>query len=252
MEQREGIIKSLIVFASIALGAYLLGNSIERFKKEDRYISVKGFAEREVKADLVIWSMKIRTASDDLIKGNSALETTKNKVIQFLTDKGVNSNEIVPKNLTVKDREANEYAPPNAGKQWRYIIEEIIEVRSNNVDAIQKISRMTSELLNAGVALSNKNEWLGSGLEYIFTQLNAIKPDMLSEAIKNAKGAAGQFTKESDTKLGKLRKASQGLFSIQDRDISLSGASEEQNYQNNNADLYKKIRVVISVDYSIE
>ena len=188
MEQREGIMKSLIVFAGIVLGAFLLGKSIERFKKEDRYISVKGFSEKEVKADLVIWSMKIRVANDDLVKGNVALASAKNKVTSFLTEKGVRAQEIVPMDLKVIDRQANEYLQPNSAQQLRYIIEETIEVRSNQVDAIQKISRMTSELLSAGIALSNKNEWGGSGLEYIFTQLNAIKPAMLSEAIKNAKG----------------------------------------------------------------
>ena len=252
MEQHEGIMKSLIVFAGIVLGAFLLGKSIERFKKEDRYISVKGFSEKEVKADLVIWSMKIRVANDDLVKGNVALASAKNKVTSFLTEKGVRAQEIVPMDLKVIDRQANEYLQPNSAQQLRYIIEETIEVRSNQVDAIQKISRMTSELLSAGIALSNKNEWGGSGLEYIFTQLNAIKPAMLSEAIKNAKGAAEQFTRESETKLGKMRKASQGLFSIQDRDQSLSSTTEGGNVEFGNTDLYKKIRVVISVDYSIE
>ena len=252
MEHRDGIIKSIIIVAGVVLGAYLLGNSIERFKKEDRYISVKGFSEKEVKADLVIWSMKIRTASDDLVKGNAALESSKNKVVSFLTSKGINANEINVQNLIVKDREATEYAPINAGNQKRYIIEEIIEVRSNNVDGVQKISRMTNELLGTGVALSNKNDWTGSGLEYIFTGLNSIKPVMITEAIKNAKSAAGQFTKESETKLGKMRKASQGLFSIQDRDSYLSGNGDGGGAGQLNADPYKKIRVVISVDYSIE
>lgn len=252
MEKQGTVIKALAIFLGLTIGAYLLGKSIERFKKEDRYISVKGFAEREVKADLVIWSMKIRTTDNDLIKGNSALASAKSKVIAFLTEKGVNAQEIVPKDLKVTDRHANEYLQPNAAQQQRYIIEETIEVRSNKVEEIQKISRMTSELLNAGIALTNKNEWSGSGLEYIYTQLNDIKPIMLSEAIKNAKGAAEQFTKESETQLGKMRKANQGLFSIQDRDQSLSSAGEGGNFQTGNVDLYKKIRVVISVDYSIE
>ena len=167
MEKQGTIFKALAIFLGLIIGAYILGKSIERFKKEDRYIAVKGFSEREVKADLVIWSMKIRVANDDLIKGNTALASAKNKVIAFLTEKGVDAKEIVPMDLKVVDRQANEYMQGNSVMQLRYIIEETIEVRSNKVEEIQKISRMTSELLNAGIALSNKNEWGGSGLEYI-------------------------------------------------------------------------------------
>ncbi len=252
MIKQKNIFSAVLLFLGLLIGAYILGKSFERFRKEDRYISVKGFSEREVKADLVIWSIKIRMVNNDLIEGHAALESAKTKVIEFLKNKGVDAKEIIPMNLAVTDRQANEYGQVNQSDRFRYIIEESIEVRSNQVDSIQKISRMTSELLNAGVALSTKDEWRGSGLKFIFTKLNAIKPEMLAEAIQNAKGAAEQFTKESNTYLGKLRKASQGLFSIQDRDASLSGAPEGDYYSGSTSDLYKKVRVVISVDYSIE
>ena len=111
---------------------------------------------------------------------------------------------------------------------------------------------MTSELLNAGVALSTKNDWQGSGLRYIFTKLSDIKPTMIVEAINNAEKAATEFAKESNTSLGKLRRASQGLFSIQDRDESLAGGGEGGGYDNGTSQLFKKVRVVISADYSLD
>jgi hypothetical protein len=129
----------------------------------------------------------------------------------------------------------------------------------DNTDAINpekiliikiKVSRMTDDLLKAGVLLSNRNQYMGS-VRYIFTRLNEIKPEMLTEAINNARTAAMQFTRESGTKIGKLRKASQGLFSISDRDNYLSGESGGY-YPVGESDLYKKVRVVINVDYSIE
>lgn len=100
--------------------------------------------------------------------------------------------------------------------------------------------------------LSNE-EWNGSGLKFIYTKLNQIKPEMITEAINNAKNAAAQFTRESNTRLGRLRKASQGFFSIQDRDEFLSSQSEGGNaYAQGRSDLYKTVRVVISVDYTVE
>ena len=251
METKSRYILSVSVLTGLILSAYILGNAIQRFKNEDRYISVKGFSEREVKADLVIWTIKIRVADDDLIKGNAALESSKGKVIDFLLAKGVSKAEINSLDIMVIDNQANEYGMNGQNKR-RYIIEETFEVRSGNVDLLQNISRMTNELLNAGIALSTKSDWRGSGLQFVFTKLNTIKPQMITEAIINAKDAATQFTKESNTRLGKLRKASQGLFSIQDRDETF-GTQHEAGYTGNGTSgVMKKVRVVLSVDYSIE
>ena len=71
--------------------------------------------------------------------------------------------------------------------------------------------------------------------EYSFTKLNDIKPEMIEEATKNAREAAEKFAQDSDSKLGKIKKASQGQFSISDRD--------------SNTPYIKSVRVVSSIDY---
>jgi uncharacterized protein len=250
MGRTGSIILGICILAGLVLGGLFLGRSVERFNKEVRYISVKGFAEREVKADLVIWAIKLRTADNDLLAGNQAMEASKTKVLEFLTRNGISNKEIIQRDLTVTDKQANEYGGNNT-ERFRYIIEETIEIRSTNVENVQKVSRMTNELLNAGVALSTKSDWSGAGLRFMFTKLNDIKPGMLTEAIQNAKKAAEQFTQESNTDLGKLRKASQGLFSIDDRD-NFGTQVEGGGYAAGTSDLYKKVRVVINVEYSIE
>lgn len=251
MENRGTTLTALAIFFGLTIGAYLLGKSFERFRTDDRFISVKGFAEREVKADLVIWSFKIRITTNDLQEGNASLETAVKKVNEFLIKNGINAKEITQQSLAVTDKQANEYGGQNGNERYRYIIQQTIEVRSANVDAVQRVSRMTSELLSAGVALSTGADY-GNGLRFIFTKLNDIKPAMLQEATKNARSGAEEFTKESQTHLGKMRKASQGLFSILDRDESLAGGGEGGYYASGTSDLYKKIRVVISVEYAID
>ena len=252
MNRKTLFILAAVLFLGIVLSAWLVGRSLQRFKLEDRYISVKGFAEREVKADLVIWTIKVGLGSNDLQEGSASMESAKSKVIQFLMSNGISRSEITEKDLTVQDRQANAYEAPNANYTFRYILRETIEVRSQKVDLVQQVSRKTRNLLNAGVVLSNE-EWNGSGLKFIFTKLNQIKPEMLTEAINNAKKAAVQFTRESGTDLGALRKASQGYFSIQDRDEFLSSQNEGGNaYMQGKSDLFKTVRVVISVDYMVD
>jgi uncharacterized protein len=250
MDIKRAIIMSVALIIGILIGAIILGRAMERFKKEDRFISVKGFSEREVKSDFVVWTIKTRIANNDLIEGSRSIEEAKVKVIDFLLRNGIKQDEIIQKDLIVNDKKAQDYGN-NIGDSYRFIIDKIIQVRSSDVDNIQKVSRMTDDLLKAGVVLSNRNDFEGS-VKFIFTKLNEIKPSMLTEATRNAKDAAIQFTKESDTKLGNLRKANQGLFSIIDRDEYLSGQTERGYYPMSGTDLYKKVRVVVNVDYSIE
>lgn len=239
-----------IVVIGLAINGMILGRAIERFKKEDRTILVKGFSEREVKSDFAVWTIKTRIANNDLAAGSKANEEAKDKVIEFLAGNGFKPDEIIQKDLIVKDKKAQEYEAPNSVNSFRFIIDNVIQVRSNQVDNIDRVSRMTDELLRRGVIISDRNEYQGA-VRYYYTKLNEIKPEMLTDATRNAREAAMQFAKESNSKIGKLKRANQGLFSILDRDQSLSGQSEG-GYASGVNDLMKKVRVVVSVEYSVD
>jgi uncharacterized protein len=230
-------------------GSFLIGKSLESFRKADRYVTVKGFSERQVKSDLVLWPISVRTANNDLSEASKSIEAAKSKVVQFLTQNGFAAKEIMQQDLRVSDRQSNDYGSGNLKDMLRYVLEATILVRSNNVDMVNKVSRMTDALVRAGVVLGTKNDWRGAGPRFMFTQLQSIKPEMMAEATRNAKTAADRFAKESGSKVGKIRTASQGLFSIADRD-ELSGNVEEGNsYGAGTSDLYKRVRVVVTVQY---
>jgi hypothetical protein len=247
MENRNILAVTVVIIIGFIICSIILGRSLQRFKTEDRIVSVKGFSEREVKSDLVVWTIRTRVASNDLSDGSKSIEEAKNKVIDFLLRNTIKESDIIQKDLVVNDKKAQEYVNPT-GDSYRFVIDKIIQVRSSEVDNVQKVSRMTDELLKAGVVISARNEYEGS-VKFFFTKLNEIKPEMLSEATRNAKKAAEEFAKESNTKLGNLKKATQGLFTIIDRDNYLSGQTE---YGMSGSDLYKKVRVVVNVDYSIK
>ena len=72
-------------------------------------------------------------------------------------------------------------------------------------------------------------------VEYLFSRLNEVKPEMIEEATRNAREVASKFAEDSNSRLGKIRQASQGQFSIEPRDT-------------NNPHI-KKVRVVSTVEY---
>jgi len=150
------IILSIAVIIGVTFASVVLGRALQRFRSEDRYISVKGFSEREVKSDLVVWTIKTRIANDNLNEGSKAIEDAKNKVVDFLLRNNIKQDEIIQKDLIVNDKKAQDYGG-QMGESYRYTIDKIIQVRSSDVDNIQKVSRMTDELLKAGVVISKRN-----------------------------------------------------------------------------------------------
>lgn len=223
-----------------------IGRALERFRVEERTISVKGLAEREVKSDMAVWILQTTVTTNDLVEGSRLVEINQAKIIDFLKSNGIGADEIFPQNSRVSDKLAREYGSNDIG-MFRYIIEKPIQVRTSNIDVVEEVSKQTDKLLKIGVLLTDTY----NNLQYFYTGLNDIKPEMLSEATQNAKLAALEFTKESDMKLGKLKRANQGLFSIVDRDYSITSPTYG-GYSDAVYDVYKKVRVVVSVDYSVK
>ena len=238
---------AIALVLSFGINALLIGRALQRFKMEDRSVNVKGLSEREVKADLVVWNLQIRFVYDNMLEGSTKIEEAKKKVVDFLVQNQISKDDIIIEGISVIDKRANQYENVQQMNTPRYLITQIIQIRSSNVDLVQKVSRMTGELLQAGVVISN-NEY-GNPIQYYFTRLNDIKPEMISEATKNAREAALKFATENSSSLDRLKKANQGLFTIVDRTAALS--TGEGGYASSTIDLYKKVRVVISAEYSI-
>jgi hypothetical protein len=208
---------------------------------------VKGLVEREVVADLAVWTLKTKVAGYDLMATQRELEANVEKIRGFLKTNGFEGKEVEMRGLRVVDRKAQEYGDQRAD-QLRFIVEATVFLRSNNVEQVARVSQMTSELVKAGVALAEENT-CNTGPTYLFTKLNEIKPDMLAEATKNARAAAQQFAADSGSEVGGIRQASQGFFSIASRD---QGAETGEGGGCGPSDPQKKIRVVTTIDYYLE
>lgn len=244
-------ILALGVAAGVLGGSAILGRSLQEMRAGERFVTVRGVAEKEVVADLAVWPIKVRVPGDNLAEVQQEADAARNKVVVFLAENGVAPADIVSQNVRVLDREANDYA--SAKGALRYMIEYTIVVRSTEVAKIQKISQMTDKLVAAGVVLSSQGNWERTTPQFLFTQLNAIKPGMMAEATRSAREAANQFAADSGSRVGAIKKANQGLFSIADRDQAAARDGEGgEGAATGSSDLNKKVRVVVSVEYLLE
>ncbi len=224
--------------AVIALGLMVLGSFIkmgmDNFTNKDRNVTVKGLAEKEVEADKVTWPILTKELGNDLPELYQKINATTEKVKLFLKQNGVGDNEISVNAPVVIDMNADQYA--SRQYDYRYNITSTITVTSHNVKRIREIMSRQGELLKQGVAVVDGGYQNQITYEYISFQ--KMKPKMMEEAIKNAEQTANQFAENSDSKLGKIRSATQGQFTIEDRDA--------------NTPYIKKVRVVTTVTYSLK
>ena len=208
-----------------------VGDGLVEARMLERSVVVKGLAEREVPADVVIWPLQLSAASNDLNELVAELERQQAVVTKFLTDAGFDAEEISFKAPTITDKQAQAYA--NNQQRFRYLGRSVLTVYSRDIDAALAAERRLLELGREGVSIAQDNYEYRT--QYLFQGLNELKPGMVEEATANARAVAAKFAEDSGSKLGKIKRARQGQFSISDRD-------------SNNPQI-KRVRVVSTLEY---
>lgn len=227
-------IEAIIISIGVILLGVMIKSGINDFKNKDRVVSVKGLAEVEVPADKVVWPLVYKDIGNDPALLYTNMEQKNAAIVKFLENNGIAKEEISIAPPEVIDMQAERYADRNT--LYRYNATSVITVISKNVDKVRKLMSEQAELLKQGIAITGGD--YRYNVVYEFTGLNAIKPQMIEEATKNARAAAEKFATDSDSSLGKIRNASQGQFTISDRDA--------------NTPYIKSIRVVTTVNYYLK
>ncbi len=231
---------SLVIALGLAAAGFFPGYYYYQAKLKSNFVSVKGLSEMNVRADLAVWDIKYVATGNDLQQTQQMINQDLQQVREFLKNRGFTPDEIIEGRVETNDLMTNPYRDNN-NNSVRYIISQTVTVRSDKVDVVEQALRATGDLVSQGVILDNQ---YGSPVSYIFTKLNDIKPQMLEEATKNATAAAQEFAKSSDSKVGKIRRAQQGVFSILPR--------EQTNNAMETAQINKKVRVVSTVEFWLE
>ncbi|MBS3798251.1 SIMPL domain-containing protein [Pseudoalteromonas sp. BDTF-M6] len=225
------ILPAFLLALGLASIGILLSNAIVEFKAMDRTVVVKGLAEQQVQADTAIWPIVFTEAGEQLEEVTAAVQQKQDAVVAFLKLHGFSDEEISFGQVTVVDKKAQQYGPEQVG--LRYLVSANMSVYSQSPNQVRHASSQIGELAKQGIAIGGDR--YTNRIEYLFTGLNDIKPQMIEQATRNAREVALKFARDSDSTLGKIKSARQGQFSISDRDSS--------------SPHLKKVRVVSTVEY---
>lgn len=229
---RRWLGSAAILAAGIMVGGFVLGDGLVRMKAAERSVTVRGLAERDVVAELATWTISYSGIAGDLAGAQAAADRDAAAIRSFFKELGFPENELTPAGVNVSSY-------TNDGIT-RYTVQQRMVLRTRDIKRAQEASRRQVELVRRGVVLED-----GSGINYTFTGLNAVKPEMVAEATKDARASAEQFAKDSGAAVGSIRQATQGYFSIEARDGEAGGWGVGDTP-------FKKVRVVTTVDFALD
>lgn len=225
---------ALLLAAGLALLGIFIRNGIGSLSANARIVTVRGLSEREVMANKVTWPIVSKHVGNDLASLYSDVESTNNAIVAFLRQNGISEKEYSVNAPKVQDMQADSYGGQRAA--YRYNVTSVVVVTSEQVEKVNELMAKQSELMAKGIAIV-AGDYSYQTL-YEFTELNSIKPDMVADATKNARKAADKFAEDSQSRLGKIKSASQGQFSIEDRDQYTP--------------YIKRVRVVSTIEYYLK
>lgn len=226
----KNYVSALLIAISVVILGLSIKAGIDNFAFRDRTVTVRGLAERQVEANLVSWPMSYDIAGNDLQALYAKLQTNNRIITDFLTKNGIDSTEIFVNPPSVYNAEGNVYGGDRA--RYQYNFTSTVTVNTTKVRLVRQLLNRMPELLRQGVAVNNNYT------NYQYTDLNSIKPEMIAEATKNAREAADRFASDSQSKVGKIKTATQGQFSIESVD--------------NSTPYLMNVRVVSSITYYLE
>jgi hypothetical protein len=235
---RAALLGAVGIFSFAMVGSgYLLGDGLRRAKMAERSVTVRGVSERDVTADLATWTISFSEQGEELGPINTRVEQQGAAVRLFFRRAGFKPSEISDSGVSFERQNIDRYGDRPSEK--RLTVSRSIELRTSDVLKAREANERLAELLKEGVELD------GSQLNFTYTKLNELKPEMIAEATRRARESAEKFARDSGADVGGIRSASQGYFSVGPRD----GSDEEGG--GGSGSPFQKVRVVTTIDYDI-
>jgi len=239
------MLRTLVFSIALVIAAAVLGYQVKQVGGGREAISVKGLAEKPIKADRAEWTVGLQVQGATIAEALAKLRKEKPALDKFLADAGFDAAAL---------QESNESAEPNF---------EEVEGRNGNMRSVQvghvarqSVTITTTDLARVvaaarGIVQFQADHPVTFGApQYLVSNLEEVKMSLIGAAMQNAKVRAAEFAKNGDVKVGAMRSASQGAFYILAAGANTDVSDWGGTYDKNTID--KIARVVVTVDYRID
>lgn len=251
--ENKSLAKPVILGLCLLVGLFFLGlfifKGLKTFSDKDRIVTVKGLAEMNITAMAASITLSFSFSGDNLQELIRQSESKKNLILAYLKSKGYTQSDIQLGNIDIDDRQKYFEITWQNGQQVkqkidRYTTAQSLTIQSKDIKATEEKSAQIK------IDLVNKDLTSNISTNYIFPELNSIKPKLIAESTKNARIAGEQFANDSQATLGKIKTASQGQITIAGKyHYDEDGASDTEKPKE---PYIQKARVVSTIVFFLE
>jgi uncharacterized protein len=242
----KNYIATTAIAIAIIAACWIAGNAYKYKFKSTENISVTGLAEKDFTSDQIVWTGYYSRKMMDLKSAYSLLKEDEGKIRAYLKSKNIGDGEMVFSAVSI-DKEFDTRYDNNgrvSGSEFTgYNLRQSVTVDSKDIEKVEKISREVTELIQSGIELNS------SAPSYYYSKLSELKIDLLAKASADAKLRAETIAKNSGSSLGKIKKATMGVFQItgqnSNEDYSYGGAF-------NTTSKNKTASITIRIDYAVD
>lgn len=202
---------ALIFGIAIIVASLFLGNAYVNKNKTEGEIQVTGLGKTDFSSDLIVWDGSFGAQNLDLKEAFLGLERNKEIIKTYLKAKKIDEKIIVFSAVKTRKQNKRLYSSNGdyIGEEFKgYQLSQSLQIESNEVEKVEKISREITELLNQGV------QFYSEAPRYYYTKLADLKIEMISKATEDARIRAEKISEFSGGVLGDLESAKMGVFQI--------------------------------------
>lgn len=240
------ISKYIVIGIAAIVCAVVLGRSYTYKYRSQDTIVVTGLGETEFVSDRIVWTGTLTAEAQNVAAGYAQIETSKQKVQQYLADKGLAADAVVFEFVNVNKQFTPVY---NAEGNWAgqrftgYELRQRFTVESSDVEKVETISREISSLIAQGVSIE------AYAPDYYYTKLDDVKLGLIEKASADARVRAEKIADNAGTKIGRVASARMGVFQI-------TGANTNEEFSAggsfNTSSRTKKARITMRIEYRIK
>jgi hypothetical protein len=211
--------RSITVIAASLIMALAVGGGLVKVgagfaARTDNGITVTGSAKTTATADNVVWTLNVALSSQLVADAVRRVGADVDAVSKYLTQGGIPADALT---LGAVSSYANEewQNGNNTGRILSYRASRDITVRTKDVQLVYKLSQGIGSLLQNGVNVNNY------GPQYYISTLSDLRPQLLEDAMKDAKTRAVAITKAVGGSVGAVQSVKSGVFQVTTPDSTM-------------------------------
>lgn len=197
----------LFLMIGIIIASVIIAWGFGNIQDNSETITVKGYAEKQIKSDYAVWSITINARTGTLAETYTKLNGYKLKIKEYLQKNGFENNTITESslnNFTLYDYSATGVEVGVKG----YQMSQNLSIISKDIEKIKTLSLSINNLLSEGIDFASNTP------EYYISDIGKYKIEMLAEALRDAQARAQSIASSVGNKVGGIKSARQGIFQI--------------------------------------